>query len=121
MASGVTIVIVIAIAVCVPGVPAYVIARRSGLRNPWVGFIPILGLWIVLCEATGQSGWLALFVFLPYLGALVLSIWAAFQVPARHGRSRWWALALLVPGPNLVGYWAYAFTLPRLTVQEAIF
>ena len=74
MASGVTIVIVVAIAACVPGVPAYVIARRSGLRNPWVGFIPLLGLWIVLCEATGQSGWLALFVFLPYLGALVLSI-----------------------------------------------
>ena len=70
-----------------------------------------------MARATGQSGWLALFVFLPYLGALVLSIWAAFQVPPRHSRSRWWALALLVPGPNLVGYWAYAFTLPRLTVR----
>jgi hypothetical protein len=35
------------------------------------------------------------------------------QVPAHHGRSRWWTLGFITPGVNVIAYWFYAFTLPR--------
>jgi hypothetical protein len=52
-------------------------------------------------------------VFVPWIGPIALLLWTAFEVPPRHGRSRWWTAALSIPGVNVVGYWAYALTLPR--------
>jgi hypothetical protein len=93
--------------------PFYVLGRRRGVQNAWAAFVPLLGIWIVLLESMGRSGWLSLLVFIPTLGPLALLIWTAFQVPAHHGRSRWWTLPLIVPAVNLVAYWFYAFTLPK--------
>jgi hypothetical protein len=93
--------------------PVFVIGRRRCLRNPWAAFIPLLGIWIVLCEAVGKSGWYSLLVFIPTAGPLALLIWTAVEIPSRHDRSRWWTAALIIPGVNLIGYWFYAFTLPR--------
>ena len=93
--------------------PAFVIGRRRGLQNPWAAFIPFVGIWIVLFESIGRSGWFAALVFIPTVGPFAVLIWTAVQVPAHHGRSRWWTLPFIIPGVNLVGYWFYAFTLPR--------
>jgi hypothetical protein len=95
--------------------PVYVIGRRSGLKNPWVAFVPLLGVWIVLFERIGKSGWYSLLAFVPYAGGLVMLIWTAVELPPRHDRSRWWTLLLILPGVNLLGYGFYAFTLPRKT------
>ena len=109
----VEIVVALAAAVAVGGVPGYVIARRRDLVSPWVAFVPLLGLWIVLFESMRRSGWLALMVLIPTVGGLAVLIWTAAEVPASHGRSRLWTLVLIVPIVNLVGYWIYAFTLPK--------
>jgi len=93
--------------------PVFVIGRRRGQRNPWAAFIPLLGIWIVLFESIGRSGWFSLLVFIPTLGPLAVLMWTAVELPAHHARSRWWTLALIVPLVNLIGYWFYAFTLPR--------
>src|SRR3569832_1599791 len=84
--------------------PVFVIGQRRGIRNPWVAFVPVLGVWIVLFETTGKSGWLSLLAFLPYVGGLVMLIWTAVELPSQHGRSRWWTLPLVIPGVNLVAY-----------------
>ena len=84
-----------------------------GLRNPIVAFVPFFGLWIVLFESIGRSGWLALLTFIPYVGWLLVPVWTGIELPAHHGRSRWWTAVFAVPILNLVGYWVYAFTLPR--------
>jgi len=78
-----------------------------------VAFVPFFGLWIVLFESIGRSGWLALLTFIPYVGWLLVPVWTGIELPAHHGRSRWWTAVLAVPILNLVGYWVYAFTLPR--------
>jgi hypothetical protein len=99
--------------------PVFLIGRRRGLRNPWAAFIPLLGVWIVLCESVGRSGWFSLLVFIPMFGPLALLLWTAFELPARHGRSRWWTPALVIPFVNFVGYWAYALTIDRNDVALA--
>lgn len=103
----------------VVAIPVYVIGRRCGVSNPWVAFVPILGVSIVLFEAIGKSGWYALLGFIPYLGGLIVLAWTAVELPARHGRSRWWTLPLIIPGMNLVTYWFYAFTMDREAASYA--
>lgn len=104
---------------CVLVFPIYVIGRRCGLRNPWAAFIPLLGPWIVLFEAIGRSGWFSLLAFIPNVGALVVLIWTAVELPAKHSRTRWWTLPFIIPGVNLIAYWFYAFTLPRPAAPAA--
>jgi len=77
-----------------------------------MAFVPFLGLWIVLSRSVERSGWMALWTLVP-IAAFIFVIWMAFVLPSDHGRSRWWTAALLIPLVNLVGYWAYAFTMPR--------
>jgi hypothetical protein len=100
-----------------PVIPGYVLARRRGLGAPALAFIPFVGLWIVVFRSIGWTGWLlavliGLVVLTPYVG-LVVTSWAGVQVPTVHRRSRWWIALLAVPVVNLVGYWIYAFTLPK--------
>jgi hypothetical protein len=104
---------------CVLSFPVFVIGRRRGVQNAWAAFIPLLGVWIVLCESIGRSGWCSLIVFVPTFGPLALMLWTALAVPSHHDRSQWWTLALVIPGVNLIGYWFYAFTLPRERVTFA--
>jgi hypothetical protein len=93
----------------------YVVAQRRGGRHPWMAFIPLFGLWIVVAESVGRSGWLALLELVPSIGILIVSISMAIAVPKGHGRSRRWTAALIVPVLNFLGYWAYALTLARPT------
>ena len=59
-------IVVFGLAFCVGGIPGYVLAKRRGLRDPIVAFVPLVGLWIVLFESIGRSGWLGLLAFVPY-------------------------------------------------------
>ena len=100
-----------------PAIPGYVLARRRGLGAPAVALIPFVGLWIVVFRSIGWTGWLlgvlvGVVALTPYVG-LFVTAWAGVQVPAVHRRSRWWVALLAVPVVNLVGYWIYAFTLPK--------
>jgi hypothetical protein len=97
---------------CLLVFPVFLIGRRCGLQSPWAAFVPLLGVWIVLCESMGRSGWCSLLVFIPTVGPLALLLWTSLAVPDHHGRSQWWTLALVIPGVNVIGYWFYAFTLP---------
>jgi predicted MFS family arabinose efflux permease len=106
-------IVVVGIGLCLGGIPGYVLAKRRGLRNPMVAFVPFVGLSIVLFESIGRSGWLAMLSFIPYIGWFGVPLWTGIEMPAHHGRTRWWTAILAVPLLNLVGYWAYAFTLPK--------
>ena len=105
-------IVVVGVGLCVGGIPGYVLAKRRGLSNPMVAFVPFVGLWIVLFESIGRSGWLGMLAFVPYVGVLV-PIWTGIEIPAHHGRTRWWTAILAIPLLNVVGYWVYAFTLPK--------
>jgi hypothetical protein len=90
---------------------AYITAQRSGVRYAWAAYVP-LGAWFVLFETIGRNAWLALIVFVPYVGGLVVYIWIAVEAPNRHARSGWWTVAFLIPGVNLIAIWMYALSLP---------
>jgi hypothetical protein len=90
--------------------PAFIVGRRRGVSRAGIAFVPYFGAWIVIFRSIGRSGWLALLLAVPLVGA-ILAIWAAFTVPSEHGRTKWWALPFVIPLVNLAAFWVYAFTL----------
>jgi formate hydrogenlyase subunit 3/multisubunit Na+/H+ antiporter MnhD subunit len=93
-------------------VPAYVVGKRREVRDAWVAFIPLFGPTIVLLWSMDRSGWMCLIALIPIVG-FFWSIWFAVELPAHHGRTRWWAAAFFfLP---LIGYYLYAFTLDDMS------
>ena len=108
--SGAVVLLLLLLFVVVPGIPAYVIGERRGVENAWVAFISAFGPTIVMLWSTGRSGWMVLISIVPLVN-IVWAIWFAIVLPATHGRTRWWAVAFFfLP---VLGYYLYAFTLPR--------
>ena len=97
--------------ICILAVPAYEVAKRCGVASPALAFIPLVGPWMTILASVGTTMWLALMLFVPYLGALCLGIWLALVVPKRHRRNGWWSVAFLIPLANLIAFYAYAYTL----------
>ena len=102
------IVVIVALATIVGGIPAYVIGSRRQVSSPGLAFVPFFGAPIVLLRSIGASASVILLWFVP-LANVVVAVWFLFAMPARHHRSMLWAVGLLVP---VLGLYAYAFTLP---------
>jgi uncharacterized membrane protein YhaH (DUF805 family) len=98
------------IAVVLIGIPAFVLGKRRGVSSPGLGFIPVVGAWIVVLRSINRSGWMCLLSLVPIIG-VGFAVWVAFVMPAEHGRTRWWALPLLIPFVQIATFWVYAFTL----------
>jgi len=97
-------------------IPAFVIGQRRGVSSPGVAFIPFVGPTIVMLWSMNRSGWMMLIGLIPLIG-IIWSIWFAIEMPAYHGRTRWWAAAyFFLP---LIGYYLYAFTLDVFDVQRS--
>lgn len=110
--------LLLALVVLVPGIPAFVIVRRRRAAEPGLAFVPLVGPYIAILRAIGTTAWWSILGLIPYVN-FGFQVWLAFVVPGRHGRTRWWALPLIVPGVNLLAYYAYAFTLERLVEPAA--
>jgi hypothetical protein len=100
-------------------IPAFVIGQRLGVVHSGEAFIPAVGPLIVILHSIRRSGWLCILGLIPYLG-LIFLIWLASVIPGTHGRSRWWILAFLIPGVNIVAFFAYAFTLPSPSASRRV-
>jgi hypothetical protein len=106
-------VLLLLIATGIPvGIPAYVVCARRHVPLPGLAFIPFVGPWIAILRSIRTSAWATLLLLVP-IASLVFSIWAAFTVPSRHGRSTLWGVWFVLPLLNIVGFWFYAFSLPR--------
>ena len=100
-------------------IPAFVVGQRLGVIHAGEAFIPAVGPLIVILHSIRRSGWLCVLGLIPYLG-LIFLIWLGCVVPGTHGRTRWWILAFLIPGVNIVAFFAYAFTLPSPSASRAV-
>jgi hypothetical protein len=101
-------------------IPAYVVGKRTGVRAPGIAFVPLMvGPYIVILRSIGRSGWLCVLGFVPVVG-LIFDIWLVSVVPTAHQRTRWWVLPFLIPVIQFAAFFAYAFTLPRLTRSEPV-
>lgn len=114
----VILVSVLAVPILAAMVAAFIVGRRRAVPRAGIAFVPLIGPWIVILRSIRTSLWWMLLLVIPYVG-LGFAIWTAVVVPARHERTRWWALPFLIPIANAVAFLAYALTLTPLRTDEA--
>jgi hypothetical protein len=84
------------------------IATKTGTANPWVAWIPIANLFLMLGIAKKPMWWFILFL-IPLVGMVMLIIvWMA--IAEARGKPNWWGILMIVPLANFVvpGYLAWA-------------
>jgi uncharacterized membrane protein YhaH (DUF805 family) len=113
--SAVFALVILVVGYVLTSYPAYVIGTRRGVENAWVAWIPLLGPTIVMLWSIQRPAWLVVLAIIPLVN-LVFSIWLLVTMPHEHGRTRWWALGLLIP---IIGMFWYAFTLPDRATAPA--
>lgn len=83
------------------------IATKTHTENPWLAWIPIANIILMLNIAKKPLWWILLF-FIPLVGIIFMVIvWMA--VAEARGKPNWWGILMIVPLVNLVvpGYLAW--------------
>jgi hypothetical protein len=84
------------------------IATKTGTANPWLAWIPIANLFLMLSIAKKPMWWFVL-CLIPLVNiVMVIMIWMA--VAEARGKPNWWGILMIVPVANFVvpGYLAWA-------------
>ena len=83
------------------------IATKTGTENPWMAWIPIINLWLMIQIAQKEAWWIILF-FIP-LANIVATVVITMAIAERVGKPSWWGILMIVPIANLIvpGYLAW--------------
>jgi hypothetical protein len=85
------------------------LAKKFKIDNPWMAWIPLLNVWLLIQIAGLQWWWILLVVFagfVPSIGTLIsmaagFYIW--FKISEKAGKPQWFALLMFIP---IVNIWA---------------
>jgi hypothetical protein len=84
------------------------IATKTNTENPWLAWIPIANLFLMLNIAKKPLWWLIL-LFIPIV-SIVVAILVWMGVAEARGKPNWWGILLIVPVVGLIvpGYLAWS-------------
>jgi hypothetical protein len=84
------------------------IATKTNTENPWLAWIPIANIILMLMVAKKPLWWLLLF-FIPLVN-IVMAILVWMAVAEARGKPNWWGILMIVPFVGLIvpGYLAWA-------------
>lgn len=84
------------------------IAKKTNTENPWLAWIPIVNIVLMLNVAKKPIWWIVL-CFIPLVNIVILVIvWMA--IAEARGKPNWWGILMIVPVVSLIvpGYLAWA-------------
>ncbi|MGB7845628.1 MAG: DUF5684 domain-containing protein [Candidatus Acidiferrum sp.] len=84
------------------------IAQKTNTENPWLAWIPIVNIILLLNIAKKPIWWFILFL-IPIVNIVVaILVWMA--VAEARNKPNWWGILMIVPVVNLIvpGYLAWA-------------
>ena len=90
-------VVVMYLAICFP---VYKIAERCGAESPWMAFVPILNLWLMVTEMAQLDWWYIILMFIPLVNILV-AVYLWMKIAENAGFPSWMAFLLLIPVVNI--------------------
>jgi len=84
------------------------IATKTNTENPWLAWIPIANVVLMLNIAKKPVWWIILFL-IPFV-SIVIAIIVWMGVAEARGKPNWWGILLIVPVAGLIvpGYLAWA-------------
>ena len=83
-------------------------AKKRGVENGWLAFIPIANIYI-MCMIANKPAWWIVLCLIPFVNIVVaIIIWMA--IAQAMGHPSWWGILLIVPFVGLIvpGYLAWA-------------
>lgn len=84
------------------------IAKKTNTENPWLAWIPIVNVILMLNIAKKRIWWIIL-CFIPLVNiVIIILIWMA--IAEARNKPSWWGILLIVPVVNLIvpGYLAWS-------------
>jgi len=84
------------------------IAEKTNTENPWLAWIPIVNL-ILMLNIARKPIWWILLCFIPLVNIVILIIvWMA--IAEARNKPNWWGIMIIVPIVNIIvpGYLAWA-------------
>ncbi len=88
-------------------VPIMAMARRVGHDMPWLAFIPIAQLWLLI-DIAGRDWWFLLLMFVPVVNLGVL-VWIGMGLADTFNQPQWLGILMLVPLVNLAVLYYFGF------------
>ena len=84
------------------------IATKTNTENPWLAWIPIANIVLMLNIAKKPIWWIILF-FIPIV-SIVMAIIVWMEIAVARGKPNWWGILLIVPVVGIIvpGYLAWA-------------
>ena len=84
------------------------IGTKTNTENPWLAWIPIANIILMLNIAKKPLWWIILFI-IPLVN-IVVSIMVWMEIAKARGKPDWWGIMVIVPIMNLImpGYLAWA-------------
>jgi hypothetical protein len=84
------------------------IAQKTNTENPWLAWIPIVNLLLLVMIAKKPVWWFFLFLIPLVNIVIVVMVWMA--VAEARGKPSWWGIMTIVPVINLIvpGYLAWS-------------
>ena len=83
------------------------IAKKTKTENPWLAWIPIANIYLMVIVAKKEWWWTLVILFLPLIpvlggiASLAASIYIWWLIAERLNKPGWWALLMLIPVVNL--------------------
>jgi len=84
------------------------IAQKTHTENPWLAWIPIVNIVLLLNIAKKPIWWIILFL-IPVVGIIIaVIVWMA--VAEARNKPNWWGILIIIPGVGLIvpGYLAWS-------------
>ncbi len=107
-AMGLSIVLMIALVIYIVGsLPVMAMARRVGHDMPWLAFIPIAQMWLLI-DIAGRDWWCLLLMFVPVVN-LGVSVWIGMGLADTFNQPQWLGILMLVPLVNLAVLYYFGF------------
>ncbi len=84
------------------------IAKKLDIPAPWLAFIPIINIWIIV-SCAGKPWWWILLLFIPFINIIVgIILW--MSITENLGRNKWLGLLMIVPVINFIFLAMLAFS-----------
>ena len=72
----------------------YFSAKKANTKNPWVAFIPVIQV-VVLLQLIDKSGWSILLLLIPVINWILMIIWVVKYLKAFEAGSGFVAIAII--------------------------
>jgi Family of unknown function (DUF5684) len=84
------------------------IAKKTNTNNPWLAWIPIANIFLMLNIAK-KPGWWFILCLIPFVNLVIfIIVWMA--IAAARKKPTWWGIMVIVPVMNIIlpGYLAWS-------------